>query len=250
MIQDSELITQLKLQYGDIFGIELGGVEYIYRALTIDEINSASQFKDDVDIEDYYVKTAVLYPENFDVDNVSAGYIMTLAEAIMSVSGILDVETVKKYLEDTRVKITNDVVSIMKAYIIAAMPTYREDELDSLTIKGMIEKVVLSEQILTLKQAVMGVPSEGVKVQIISAEEFEEVQKPKENKKLNKKKLDKTREQLLQELRSEERDTVNPRLKDLQPDLSALPDDILEKVAKAKEPDVDDPIAAKLFGFK
>lgn len=243
MIADLELIDKWKSQFGDIFGIELDGTEFVYRALTLNEINYVSRI-DEQDTEDYYVKNALLYPVEFDVDDMRAGDFKILAEAIMSVSGILDVETVKNYLADSRQRITNDVISVMKAYVIAAMPTYRDDELDNLTIKQMIEKVVLSEQILTLQQAIMGIESDGVKVQIISAEEQQEAQKPPPTKK----QIKRTREELLQQVRGEERETVNPRMRATE-GLNSIPDDLLEKIAQGAEPDPSDPIAAKLFGM-
>jgi predicted YcjX-like family ATPase len=171
------------------------------------------------------------------------------------VSGILDVETVKNYLTDSRNRLSNDVISMMKSYIIAAMPSYKDNELDGLTIKQMIEKVVLSEQILSVQQAVMGIQSDGVKVQIMSAAEYEAMQEPQQEK--SKKKLNITAEEALQQIKKVEKETVNPRdIPMFQRDTKKTPKPTIKTedldpellVKMMGQAEANDPIAAKLFG--
>lgn len=248
MNPDLDLIIQrLKHEYGDIFGIELDGVEYIYRSLTLDEINKADQLLEDTDREDFYAKSAVLFPDKFDIDNMRAGDVITLAEAVMSVSGILDVETVKGYLIQARESLSSDVITVMKSYIIAAMPSYREEELNNFTMKQLIAKLVLAEQILTLQQVVMGLESDGVKVQIMTTEEYKQATRPASAPKSRR--MKKTREELLREMKNEELDTVTGRYVENQRKLQDVSDDLLEKMS-GKDVDPSDPVAAKLFGLK
>src|SRR5690606_20673345 len=127
---DDPIIQELKQQYSDIFGIEIAGVDYVYRGLTVAEIKHAAQFSSETDQEDYYVRTALLCPADVDVDRMLAGHFVKHAQAIISSSGLFDIDTVQRYLDTARLQLESDVLSVMKCYIIAAMPSYKDVELD------------------------------------------------------------------------------------------------------------------------
>lgn len=231
-------LNELKSKYSDLFYISIDGVDYYYRPLLISEIKQAQRLDDDLAMEDLFVSQAVVYPP-IDIDTMVAGVVTTLAEAIMSASGLIDAATVKGYLEDSRKALDSDVISTMKAYIISAMPSYTDEALDAYSIKELINKVVLAEQILTLQQKVMGLETDGVKVTIVTAEEIEEM-----SKKANK--VD--RKQLLDQIKKSERENVdalraNP---EIEKQLDSFSDKDLSRLAG--KPDPNDPYLAKLFG--
>lgn len=226
----------------ETFCATFDGVDYTYRALTIEEIQFSHQIQDETELEDHFVNLATLEPE-INWDKIKAGIVTQLAELIMSVSGILDLESITGYLGQTRDRISTDVISIMKAYILAAMPAYTLEELDSLTIRQMIDRVVLSEQILTLQQAIMGIESDGVKIHIVPVDQEE----PKASGKSQKRRTE-TKEDLLRKIHKSEAKTVDQFAPGTERRhmLNDLDEDLLEKMVG--QADSQDPIAAKLFG--
>ena len=236
------VLAQLQNEYGDIYIAEIGGKEIAYRALTLKEMGVFQTIADSAaDLEDIYVQNAVVYPQDFDIDRMKAGHVSQLAEAIAAVSG-LDVDFVLGSLDQLRQEAAEDVLIKMKAVIIAAMPTYNDDYLDSLTTKQLLQKLVLSEEILTFRQVVDRMQQVGVRLELSSAEE--EIPQPiPQPKKSPLPKVDK--ETLLRRIGQEDRQTVNAALTpDVAGSLADLDESILIKAAGYV--DENDPIARKL----
>lgn len=240
---DKSVVAQLQNEYGEIYWIKVGDKEIAYRALTIQEKKQIDSFADSsADIEDMYVQEAVVYPRNFDIDSIKAGHVSALATAIANVSGE-DIDFVLNTLDKFRQEAEEDVLISIKAIIIAAMPALSEEYLDSLTIRELLLKLVLSEQILTVNQTVNGITKPGFQLYITRAEEIEEEQ-PKPQKAKIPVNVDK--ETLLRRIASEDRETVNTALTpqvDRQA-LEALDEELLVKAAGYV--DSEDPIARKL----
>lgn len=238
---DKDAYLRLTREYGDIFSIELGDTEFFYRALTLDEINIISSILEDdstsVDMEDLYVQNGVVYPSNLNLDKIKPGFVTTIAQSIMRVSG-----SSADYILDTlfllREQRDQDILFKIKAIILSAMPTHTDEYLDSLTVKQLLEKLVLSEEILTKLQEVhLGAVGAGVRLELAVKDE----QKP--SKKQAKEKIDK--ETLLRRIKKEDRVgagaqtafQANEQIKDLD-------EEILVKAAGVLKD--DDPIARKL----
>lgn len=235
---DADLLNSLRDKFGDVYAVNIDGREFAYRGLTMQEINDFERLADSsADLEDLYVKSAIIYPDNFDINKIKAGHVSSLAEAIGKISGT-NINFILNTLDAARLRAQEDIIVKIKAMILAAMPAYTEEYLSSLTMKQLLEKLVLSEEILTIHQVVNGVQStEGVRLELIPAEELE---KPKRKA---KPKVDK--ETLLRRIASEERKTVNPTapIPDIET-LNELDETLLEKALGYV--DSDDPIARKL----
>lgn len=61
----------------------------------------------------------------------------------------------------------------MKAFVLAAMPVYRSEDLDDLTFSQLSEKVALAEKIIEIKQSMNGVEPTNMSLELIDPEEEE-----------------------------------------------------------------------------
>ena len=59
----------------------------------------------------------------------------------------------------------------MKAFVLATITAYSPEDLDNLTYTKLAEKVALSEKIMEIKQAIAGVESTNITLQLIDPEE-------------------------------------------------------------------------------
>lgn len=235
---DLYLLTKLKEEYGEIYSIELGGREYAYRALTIKEIQDFEKNAENgAELEDIYVENGVVYPLDFDLNKIKAGYVSSLAEAIGNISGT-NINFILNTLDNSRKQAQEDILIKIKAMIIAAMPAYTDEYLATLTMKQLLEKLVLSEEILTIHQIVGGIQNTtGIRLDLVPTEE--EVAPKKQKPKVDK-------ETLLQRIRHEERQTINQALTpitEIKP-LEELDEDLLIKSLGVITE--EDPIARKL----
>ena len=152
MEYNSNLIIEFKRKYSDIYQVEIGGTKIIFRALTFlefDELSIAEDYTSSVDSEEEIVKTALLYPEFDELGTLGAGVVSSLAEEIIEESCFFDVKKSAAKLEEQRESIS-DIRNLMKAFVLAAMPVYKEEELDRQTFVQLSHKVALSEQILEM----------------------------------------------------------------------------------------------------
>lgn len=231
---DASVIADWRLQYGDIYTANLGGKDYYFRALTLGEIEFVkNRFVEDpssADLEDAYVEVGLIYP-NDNLDKMKAGYISSLAQEIMRVSGISDAEFTIQSLQDTRIAVEEDIVEMMKVFVMTAMPIATEDYLNSLNMKQLVKKVIQSEKILSLQQTVNGIESDGgVVFQILAVQDEPPAQQ--------KKPVD--RDELLRRIRRDEKEQTG-RVSNIE----QLDETLLVKAAGTINP--NDPIARKLM---
>lgn len=243
-LPEQEHIVELRKIYPNVYITEVGGRSFVFRALTLAEITEIDINPDltSVDKEDLYVEKAVLYPEH--IPNMKPGYITQLANHIENVSCIGGIDFILDSFQEDRTNMQVDIVNMFKIFIIAAMPGYTDDELDKFTIRQLIKKTVMAENILTLQQSVQGIQSDGVQLQIAEVEP--EGEQPK--KKGKRPSTDLTTEDLLKQIRYEDKigadsstlitNTDYEHLKDLDPDL-------LDRAARGAD-EYEDPIARKL----
>lgn len=153
---DPDLVEEWKSQWGAIYTAEIRGKEFVFRAATFAEHREATRPRSDwssADAEDKLVQACLLYPTE-DFDRLPAGIITSLAEEIVNVSGLGDPQHAKGVIEAQR-EVVQGVEYLMKAFVIATMPTYTDDQLDHCTFQQLALKVALAEQIIKVQQAVM-----------------------------------------------------------------------------------------------
>lgn len=146
---DPDLLSHWRDKYDNIFQVG----DCICRALTLDEHRQLIVQTDwsAVDAEDYIVSIAVLYPEKEALDKLPAGVFTSLADEILTISGFGEVKFAKQCMDESRAK-AEQVISLMKAFIIAAIPSYKDDELDKYTFAQLADKVALAEKILEVQR--------------------------------------------------------------------------------------------------
>jgi hypothetical protein len=159
MAPDPDQIAEWKHQHGEVYTAALKSRTYIFRALKFTELDLIKlHFNEDfssADAEDLIVAYALLYPEG-GLDAVPAGVVSTLSDQIQKVSGSRSPKDVQAIMDRKRGE-SLGFRNLMKAYILATMPMYREEELDDMNFSQLAAKVALSEQILAIQQqAAMG----------------------------------------------------------------------------------------------
>lgn len=70
-----EKLYEIKKQYGDVFTVTIKNVDIVFRELTFSEYDKISEYKNSedyssVDTEDLIINSAVVYPEDFSIDNL------------------------------------------------------------------------------------------------------------------------------------------------------------------------------------
>lgn len=79
MITD-DLLLELRQKYGPLFSAEIRGNTVLFREITFKEFDKIIEIQNlqdgsSVDSEDEIIKTAVVYPEDFDPDRMPAGIV-------------------------------------------------------------------------------------------------------------------------------------------------------------------------------
>jgi hypothetical protein len=176
----SELLYELKKKYGSLFQTSIKNQSIIFRELTFSEFDQISEYqlsKDhtSVDIEDYIIKSAVVYPSDFNSDKYPAGQISSLSEEILEESGFSSPTKAKNVLNQKRQQ-ASEVRNLMKAFVLATISTYSAEDLDNMTYAKLAENVALSEKIIEIKQAILGIEPTNVSVQLVDPNEEKEKQ--------------------------------------------------------------------------
>lgn len=167
-----EQIRAWKRTYSKIYSLNVRGIDYVFRALTFaefDDLRSSGQ--DAIDLEDEVVALAVLDPPEGPPENSVAGVVTVLAKEILETSGFGSIARRKELLETYRVEAETDLRVMMKAFVLSAMPFYREEDLDGMTFDCLARKVVLAEHVIKVQQASVGVTEHELRVDIIDPEE-------------------------------------------------------------------------------
>lgn len=172
MSATSEQIDHWKQQYGKIFAVSVQNTEYIFRQLTFREFDAVYAKKSGADTaaaEELVFATAVIYPEQIDYDKIPAGVITSICDEILDNSGMGSQRRAREILSAHREK-ASEVRVLMKAFVLATMGSYKEEELDDLTFDELAKKVVLAEQIIRVNQSAFGIENE-VTLDLIDPEE-------------------------------------------------------------------------------
>lgn len=257
---EPELLVQWRKEYGSLYTCEIRHQSYIFRSLTLAEIDEISLDTSltEVDIEDIYVNLCTLYPINLDIENdILAGDVSKLAEYIMNVSGLSDPETIQEFIDAEREDVANNLIMTMKTCILTAMPNSSEEDLDKLSIRQLIRKTMLAEQILNFRKQIQNDVAE-IRFTIAQMTDDEEVeplpakQVPNPPKKKANRFSDLTKEQLLAMIREEDKKGADSStLITNRVDAKAIEDldvEILDKMLNGSQ-DMNDPAFRKLHGL-
>lgn len=173
-------IRELKSQYGDeIYSVTVGKQECVFRALTSAEYKAFSKMGlSSADLEDIIVMNAVVYPHPFNFNKIKPGEVSALADDILNLSGFASIDQALLNLEEARAE-ASGAIEMMKAFILATMPTYSYEELDGYTLKYLSKLVAMAEVILEIQSGVAR--GEDLKITLGVPEEQTQ-QEPKQNK--------------------------------------------------------------------
>jgi hypothetical protein len=263
--------AKLRQEHGvAIHQFDIAGLTFLFRPLTIGELELANdETYKAFELEDLYVKAVTLYPEDVDFDDIAAGHVTQYADQILKASGFEDVSVIVQHLNKHRARAQNNIIFMMKAHIITAMPTYKDDDFDQFSMDELAEKLVMAETILSI-QTTMGTEyysPDAFKLHISELGEEDEftveVQKRKPRQKpkginpldvpierqMTDEEYEKMRKQIIKKIRdqNENIDFVDPS-KRQHVDYSALEKRPLEELkAMMGVTKQNDPIAQKLF---
>ena len=260
-MNDLKLKEKLKAEYNHIYSVsDDSGTEYLFRSLTLNEVKLVEHFilkktRSGFEIEDFCLRRCLLYPEEIDLDDVSPGVAKQIADEILTVSGVSDASFIVKAMLEARSRLGGDILLDIKSYIISAMPQYTDDELNKYTLLELIEKLILSEKILTLQGKLAGLDS-NVELQLtyssetdnLADEEYEVVKKTSSKK-------DKpipSKEELLKRIAANNEASQNRNFnaysnKNALKEFQGFDVDLLQKMEGKFDP--NDPIARKLHGL-
>lgn len=171
----SDLLYELKKKYGSLFQTSIKKQEIIFRELTFAEFDKVAEYQlskeySSADIEDFIIKSAVLYPEDIDLDNYPAGQVSSLYEEILEESGFSSPLKAINVLNQKRQQ-TSEVRNLMKAFVMATINTYSAEDLDNMTYTKLAENVALAEKIIEIKQSILGIEPTDVKIQLVDPNE-------------------------------------------------------------------------------
>jgi hypothetical protein len=174
-----EFLYELKSLYGSVFETYLKKDLVLFRELTFAEFDQITEHQNSgessAEIEELIIKLGVIYPENINVDAYPAGIVSALAEEILEESGFASPKKAKRILDEKRIE-ASEVRSLMKAFVLATITSYTPEDLDNLTYTKLAQKVALSEKIMEIKQAILGMESTNVTLQLVDPEEIMEQQ--------------------------------------------------------------------------
>jgi len=174
-MEDINLVFKLKSKYGNLYSVTVKGVELIFRELTFSEYEKINYLDSSTaatyaDVEDYIIETAIVHPEEFDINKVPPGNVSILAQEILDISGF-HVARIAKNIMNLKREESNDVKSLMKAFVLATITAYSPEDLENMTFSQLAEKVALSEKVIEIRQGMNGIEPTGISLSLIDPEE-------------------------------------------------------------------------------
>ena len=141
-------IPALKRQHGDLFLSKLGDMLFVYRALTLGEFLDYQDLstKDSLEAEESVLK-AIVYPGLVNTDQLGAGAVATLIQQVLKNSNFESFDSLEAALGKERV-FAQTAEGIMVAYICAAFPGYKIDDVYNLPQAKLVRCLALAEVIL------------------------------------------------------------------------------------------------------
>jgi hypothetical protein len=156
------LLSRWKDTYGAIYKVGILGNTYIIRPLTESEFKQLWGGASTLERENRNfisttgtVESAVLDPSDvitqLENNQLPGGLADALCSAILQVSQFSNNDTIEKKLREYR-STTEEVINILKDYIIAAELGYTLKDLENMTLDKICELTAHAEQVTTFKQ--------------------------------------------------------------------------------------------------
>lgn len=149
-----QIIADAKRKYGKVFAIEDRGTTFYFRPMSnadIKHLQSLSKTGSALDLEERLIEICVIYPIEHDYDKHSAGFVTSLCEEIRESSGWDDQDNFLVLIEEAR-NTASKVTSLIKAMILAAIPTYKPEDIDNMSMFKLTETLALAERILEIQR--------------------------------------------------------------------------------------------------
>ena len=146
-------IRHWKKQYSEIFKVVINHDVYIFRVLNIGEITKVQLLIQEGKIEDAdeIVLGAVIYPEDFNPDNIEIPILDKLSEYILDKSNLKDLHDIRQLISDARVNVNKEFDGDFMQWKIAIMkifPGYKLSDLDNLTTRDFFYLLALAERLI------------------------------------------------------------------------------------------------------
>lgn len=144
----TERLPKWKTRYGEIFYLPVGE-GFVLRPFTLGEFKlyALERQVDDITAETNIVQTCLLWPENFDVEELSQADFEIIAQKLLEVSPFDNQERFLDKLETARAN-TEKLHNAIYIHIAAAFPVMSLDMVDALYPDKLIEMLALAEKIL------------------------------------------------------------------------------------------------------
>lgn len=180
MLPPPDRIAAWKREHHEVFAARHGTTDYVFRAVSSYEYEQALAAGPDQatsDVEEALVRTALLWPEDCDLDHTPAGTVSSLAGKIREYSAFEDALRTRSLLEEWRHKYSG-LRGQMDAVIMNGLPNYDHNLLKHLTMYEKAELCVLAEVIINMRMQTSGINGE-FKLQVLTPEEIEAAGKKK-----------------------------------------------------------------------
>ena len=132
-----------------MYTIDILGTTFTYRGVTRAELEQLRYlYPNSMDLEDALVATCVVdAPEDFDFSTAPAGYTSQLAQKILDMAGLGDLEAQIKMLQHAREK-ARSAESAFDLMIMCAFPAYKLSDLKMLSPEDYFDLIAKSERAL------------------------------------------------------------------------------------------------------
>ena len=144
---DSNLSQQIEIwkeKYGAIFKIHVGGSDFIYRSLTISEYRYLLTQQESEAAQDWILNQVILHPHDM-LQELEDPQILQLYNTIFQSSYFGDEEQIDANVIVLREEYSTNLWKAVCIFILTAMPTYKIDELESLTVDKLLDLYMIAE---------------------------------------------------------------------------------------------------------
>ena len=145
-----QLVADYLTKYDNVFATQIDDEFFLYRLIGRSEYQTIYEDEtfSDLEKENLIVETCLLYPENYDLDNCSAGIPSQLSSEILQSSLISDKEEIMASLENERTRILLDENEQINCLISVAFPNFTLEEIESWTMPKTLKYYTRAEWIL------------------------------------------------------------------------------------------------------
>lgn len=144
----TERRSDWKVQHGEIFYLPVGE-GFVLRPFTLGEFKKYILLRtsDPIDAETWIVQTCLLWPEEFDVEDLSQGDFEILSQKLLDVSPFDNHDRLMEKLDQSR-ELAESLHNAIYIHIAAAFPAMTLDMIDLLNPDKLIHMLALAEKIL------------------------------------------------------------------------------------------------------